>query len=401
MGLLALLALVALLYSASAAIANLASGLYVLDLTGSKTALTLTVAAYNVAFAASSLLLVGRGRRLRLSLSLAGVAASSLAMFMTASPWLVAVLNAAYGFFAAFIQPVILSLASRAVGEAEAVPRINMASSLGIVAGDALAASLAGMLQPRELLLAASLLAAPAVALAAAVGVEPGRPLAPGVSSAPLVTGRARYSPPARPARVEGAQLDLLPLSFYAAVLAFFTGVSIFFSPMPAYLREVGFSDSEIYMLSMVALATSTLLYELLRRRRLTPHDAARLAVAVAAARTGIFLLPLPAFHSLVNPKLLMPLVYTLTGATWAAISTALPILALRLGGGEKGLGRVNAMTSLGLVAGSLAATPLTAVASWDATCPAASAAAAVAAALYATSLRRVALEEVQGGRTY
>jgi hypothetical protein len=389
-GLLGLLASIALLYSASAAIANVASGLYILDLTGSKVLLTLTVAAYNVAFAASSLLLVGRGRRGSLPASIAAVAGSNALMYLTESPAIVAALNGIYGFFAAFIQPAIVASASRAVGEAEAVPRINIASSVGIVAGDLLAAIASQELTARSLLLVSAALAAAAVPPALrAARLE--RLRVPGVASAPLVTGRARYSPPAT-APGKAGERDVLPAAFYAGVLAFFTGVSIFFSPMPAYLREVGFTDSQIYILSMIALVTSTLLYELLRRRRLTVQQAAKLAIAAAATRVAIFPAPLLAFHRIVEPRVLIPLIYTLIGATWALVSTALPIVALRLGGGEKGLGRVNAMTSLGLVAGSLAAAPLTAAASWDATCPAAAAIMAAAAALYSTAYRRIAM---------
>jgi MFS family permease len=388
--LLAVLALTALLYSASAAIVNLAAGLYILDITGSKVLLTITVAAYNVAFALSSLLLVGRGRRGSLPASIAAVAVSIALMYMSEQPWTIILLNGVYGFFAAFIQPAIVSSASKAVGEAEAVPRINIASSIGVAAGDLLAAMVSQQLTARGLLVLSASIAAAAFPLSLkASRMEQLK--VPGIASAPLVTGRARYSPPTTPAGRESSQGNLLPLTFYLGVLAFFTGVSIFFSPMPAYLREVGFTDSQIYMLSMTALVTSTLLYELLRRLRLTVIQASKFTIVTAASRVAIFLAPLLAFHGVVSPTKLIPTVYVFVGATWALISTAIPIIALRLGGGEQGLGRVNAMTSIGLVAGSLTAAPLTAAGSWDATCPAAAATMALAAILYYIAYRGIA----------
>jgi hypothetical protein len=140
----------------------------------------------------------------------------------------------------------------------------------------------------------------------------------------------------------------------------------------------------------MIALLTSTAVYELLRRMHVGVSTAFTMLVVVASARVAIFALPLLAFHRLVDPSKLMPVVYMMTGGTWAMISTALPVVALRLGGGEKGLGKVNAMMSIGLMVGSMVATPLTAVGSWDATCTAASLVAGVAAVAYAASRRAV-----------
>ncbi|ABM80107.1 hypothetical protein [Hyperthermus butylicus] len=397
MGRLLWLLVAVFLYSAAAAIANVAAGLYVLDLSGSRFYLVLSVLLFNAGFAFSSLVVVHvASRRLSghfvLAAGLVGVAAAVAGMAFARCVVVVAVLNLVYGVFAALIQPVAVSAASRVGGDV-AVPRVNMASSLGIVAGDGVAALFAGSIGVQGLLIVAGFLAAAAV-----LPVLYGPRVQAGVRgypspSAPLVTGRARYTPPhvARSSLPMPACRGGVPWQVYAGTLVLFSGVALFFSPMPAYLREAGISDSGIYLLSMEALLASTVAYELLRRLELGVAVAARLLVAASASRVAVFMLPLAGFGGFAPVGAVMALVYLLVGVTWAAISTGLPLLALRLGGGEAGVGRVNAFMSFGLVVGSLVAAPLAEAYGAVATCAAASALAGLSTVFFAVASGRLA----------
>jgi hypothetical protein len=242
------------LYSASAAIANIAAGLYALDISGKTIALTLAVAAYNAAFAFSSLVIVpwleSRRSGLFLPVALVTVSVSLVLMYLSRSLLEIVLLNAVYGGAAALVQPIVLAAASALEEGSEAVPEINIASSIGIIMGDTVAAVLAKALGVQGLLslsaLIALLSATTSLKLSWVVGGSK-PPLAP---STPLVTGRARYSPPTHVPRSKGTDAGAarIPRRFLVGTLLLFTAISVFFSPMPAYLRDLGFSDSQIYV---------------------------------------------------------------------------------------------------------------------------------------------------------
>jgi MFS family permease len=146
------------------------------------------------------------------------------------------------------------------------------------------------------------------------------------------------------------------PFNSYLMVmmLAFFA-ISLFFTQIPVFMRKVvGVPNSDVMILMSIHNAISTIFFALLGFRliKVKPKIAIELAFGL---RSFAFILPI-SLGLLTSYKIVYPVTFIITGATWALISVSMNTLALDLGGYERGgerLGQLNGSTGLGLLLGS------------------------------------------------
>jgi len=157
-GLIAILASI-LGYGVSLAVINLASGLRVLDITGSKLLLSLTVLLYNIFYAIMSSIWthVFSGRLSRatiVALSFLLVGSSAILMGLVDNATIIVLLNALLGMFMAVLAPVLTTVLTDYIGkDSIAITYMNITSGIGMLLGYILAIYLTSLLTTKYLLL--------------------------------------------------------------------------------------------------------------------------------------------------------------------------------------------------------------------------------------------------------
>ena len=379
---LAALLLVIASYGASLAIVNLASGLKVLSLTNSKVLLALTVLAYNTAYTLMSFIWVPifsnrLSRSSLVSIALIVIGASSLGMALINNAYIIIVLNAIYGLFSSIITPVMTTIITDYVGkDSIALTRLNMASSIGMIIGYMIASFLRSSLGLDAVLLTSGM----AILISAFIPltfppkyrvIEPRR--TSNLPLLPLITGRLR-SLPSLLILINNIKSNItnlvvnvvnsinskmsrkLPLTYLATTILF-TAISIFFTPIPAYLRYLGFTDSELFLLALVSITVSTITYRFLRKIIESCSNAWCILLISVGTRAILFMLP-----SLLKSRIVILVMYILIGASWAGISLSLTMIILcmsEIERREERLSMLNASISIGLILGSLISGPI------------------------------------------
>ena len=383
-GLIAILASI-LGYGVSLAVINLASGLRVLDITGSKLLLSLTVLLYNIFYAIMSSIWthVFSGRLSRatiVALSFFLVGSSAILMGLVDNATIIVLLNALLGMFMAVLAPVLTTVLTDYIGkDSIAITYMNITSSIGMLLGYILAIYLTSLLTTKYLLLIVGF------TMTSLVGLTPlfpsqfkvieGRKVSL-ISLVPHITGRLRAIPsvishPNLVSNIRGLIIDLSKTLHYkfqrrmpllvVGTSTLFTAIALFFTPMPAYLRDFGLSDSEIYALSLTSIVASTIAYRLIKNLIEDMDKSWRILLTSVGIRTLLFLTPTMILY-LDYARVALLILYTLIGLSWAGISTSLMRLTLAYSENERRgerLGHLNTSISIGLIIGSIISGPL------------------------------------------
>ncbi len=370
--------------SAVISIANLAGSIRILDLTGSAFMLSLSVLLYNVAFTIMSwvwpAIFLGKvSRRGMLAFALGGMALGLALMGIPPVPALVIAGSGIVGASSALISPVMMTIMADYYGkDSLAVTKYNTYSSAGFVLGYVAAALIRARVGTPELLMASAATSAVLVALTALIPqryviVEPRRVTY--ISLIPQLTGRLRPLPsvlfsPRIVYNMRRLALDFmrmvkrnvqrrLPLTL-AGTAVLFTAISLFFTPMPAFMRSVGLSDIEVYITYLISSVVSTLSYRVVHPIISDYRRAWKLLIVATTARAPLFLLP--TYVLLLEGRVAtLPIILTgfvVVGLTWTAISSSLTAVMLAMSEKERKderLGHLNAMIGLGTIVGSLA----------------------------------------------
>ncbi len=160
--------------------------------------------------------------------------------------------------------------------------------------------------------------------------------------------------PPKLGAKVRRGLEDPLLLTLVAVLVAF-SGIGVFFTQVPVFLRRVlGMGDAEVFAALSVHSLTSTASFTFIHRlvERLTPARALTLALLVRAVAFAA-----PPVVALTAPQA-VPAIFLATGFTWSMISVSMNSIVVAISEEErKGerLGQLTSMTSLGLLVGSAA----------------------------------------------
>ncbi len=159
--------------------------------------------------------------------------------------------------------------------------------------------------------------------------------------------------PPRLVSRVRRGLEDPL-IALYISVLTGFTGIGMFFTQIPVYMKALGLSDDVVLAFLSVHSLTSTLSFTLIHRivEKMKPDKSFMIALA---ARAIAFTLP-PTIVAVMGSSML-PALFVLTGFTWSMLSVSMNSLVVLLSEEErKGerMGQLTAVMSLGLLIGSI-----------------------------------------------
>ncbi|MCD6323524.1 MAG: MFS transporter [Desulfurococcales archaeon] len=372
--------------SVAISLANLAGSLRILDLTSSTLYLSVSVTLYNLAYTLMSwgwtFIFFGRvSRRGIIVISFGGIAAGLTLMALGQDVAVVILGTALVGLFSAVVSPLLTTILTDFIGwDAAAVNRYNIFSSIGLAVGYLLGVFLRPYVGTDTILALTAATVATTIPLAFLipykyVAIEPRRVTY--VSLIPQFTGKLRPLPsilfsPEIIYNLRRLIIDFqriikdklvrrLPLTLVATG-ALFLGISVFFTPLPAFLRNVGFRDEELYLIYMYSTVVSTLSYMAVHKHvRKASHAWKPLIIAVSS-RIPIFMLPtILLYHSTLKALAvaIIGTVFTLVGVSWAYISTSLPTIILSMSETERRaerLGHMNAAVGVGTILGSLIA---------------------------------------------
>lgn len=370
--------------SVAVSIANLAGSLRVLDVSGSATYLSISVTLYNVAFTLMSWswtrIFYGRlSRRGMIVVALSGLSVGLATMAFGTNLPVVLAGNTLVGLFSALVSPVLTTLLTDYLGkDSVAVTKYNTYSSIGLSLGYLIGGILRVATPTHVILALISALTATLIPLTGLIPqkyviVEPRRVAY--VSLIPQFTGRLRPLPsillsPRIMYNFKRLLYDFnkmlrrnlvrrMPLTLVATGL-FFAAVSVFFTPTPALMRELGLKDEELYYIYMVSTITSVFSYRFAHRFIQKPPKAWRSLIISTASRIIIFSTPIPliVFSPTREAALAISmLIYGLIGFTWSFISSSLPVVILAMSESERRderLGHMNAAIGTGTILGSL-----------------------------------------------
>ncbi len=159
--------------------------------------------------------------------------------------------------------------------------------------------------------------------------------------------------PPSLVIRVRRGLGDPLAL-FFLGVLVAFTGIGVFFTQVPVFMRKLlGMSDPDVFATLSVHSATSTLSFTIIHRL-VEGLGAGRALTVALLMRSLAFALPPYAASISVHA---LPLVFLATGFTWSIISVSMNTLTVALSEEERRgerMGQLTSVTGIGLLAGSL-----------------------------------------------
>ncbi len=404
--------------SAVSAIASVGGSLRILDLSGSPAVMSVGVLVYNIMFTLTSLLweyllgerLGSRGLLLySLLLLMSGVA------LMAFSPLVVLVVvgTGLVGASLAILSPVAITVLTEYLRrDSVAAVNYNICSSIGSVAGyvaavfmsHAVSRNVLGLTIPFIIVLAVLSVMAPSMRI-----VVEHRRLS-FLSIIPHSTGHLRPFPTAlfSPRIIHDVERLMrafrkmvyrsihrrMPLTLLGS-LVLFASIALFFTPMPAFLREIGFSDPHVYSLYALLAVVATVSYRFVEKAMPGAEKAWRILIVSCAAR--ILLFPTPAVLLHLSPELAGPvtiIVFSLLGVTWAGISASLLTVMLGMSERERRgerIGHLNMMTGLGVILGSLASTVIVERAGYTGTCTVATLLIALATIVFYKAWRAIA----------
>jgi len=140
------------------------------------------------------------------------------------------------------------------------------------------------------------------------------------------------------------------------AIMVSFTGVGLFFTQMPTYLKQIrNLSDSLVLITSAIHSISSTISFTAMYTIA-SIIGTGKLLLLGIGGRVAVFLAPIITEWMPATIQALV--IYTFTGITWAMISVSANSLAIHLTGmksGGKSIGVLNSSMSIGLIIGSLA----------------------------------------------
>ncbi|MGC9114674.1 MAG: MFS transporter [Fervidicoccaceae archaeon] len=370
-------------FSFTTAVINLTSGLRVYSLSGSPALLSLTTLAYNLFYTLTSYY-YGKIAYKRLSISeliLASfviIGVSSISMALLENPYAVIAMNAVFGSGAALGSPTLTAaLVNHLMKDNVAVTRYNILVSLGTIFGYLTASFLGFLPSSIILILNGSILLffAPfSLTLPSKFKVK----MPEKVALAPMLShlvGRMRTLPAEiihweklisfgevgkEMRKMMRAKMSRASTLTLLGTIVLFTAINIFFTPMPAYLRMLGYSDKDIYAFYLLSNFTTLLLYDFTKKAVGDWEQTWRVLITSVSFRPFLFLLPLTT--RIFPPSIVFGTLYISIGATWAGISASLPVISMMHSTPEKkgeSVSKMNAMTSLGAIIGSFIASIL------------------------------------------
>lgn len=370
-------------FSFTTAVINLTSGLRVYALSNSAALLSLTTLIYNLFYTMTSYY-YGKIAYRRLSImelifaSFIMIGFSSLSMALLQNPYVVIAMNAVFGIGAALGSPTLTAaMVNHLMKDNIAVTRYNILVSLGTIFGY-LTASFLGFLPSRDILLINSTILLVFSPLSLMLPSKFRAKMPEKVALAPMLShlvGKMRTFPAEiihweklisfgeagkemrKMLRVKIGRASTLTL---LGTVILFTAINIFFTPMPAYLRMLGYGDKEIYALYMLSNFTTLLLYDFTRKAVGGWEQTWKVLILSVSFRPFLFLLPLTI--RIFPSSVVFATLYISIGATWAGISASLPVISMMHSSPEKkgeSISKMNAMTSLGAIIGSFIASIL------------------------------------------
>ena len=367
--------------TALASLSSVGCSLRILDLTGSASIMSTAVLAYNAAFTIMSLVwhftigyrLSSRGL---LTLSLATATVGVAMMAFSSTPLIVLAGSGVVGLAVAIVSPVSISVLVEYTGRDSIAAAIysfwaGVGGVLGYVSGVFISRSITSNVLELATGLAAVLSVLAMFSPRVVVVLEHRR--VSFLSTIPSGTGHLKPLPTVlfshelinefwRIARAfkkafHKSITRKAPLVLLTTLL-FFTAVSLFFTPMPAFLRSIGVRDPVIYSLYTLLSVTSIATYKYIEKRKSSVESAWRILVASLASRIALFSLIMLAYRLPGEALMLfLTLEFILLGVTWGGASYSLIAVILSLS--EKGrksvrIGHQNVMTGAGMILGSL-----------------------------------------------
>ncbi len=370
--------------TALASLTSVGCSLRILDLTSSASVMSIAVLAYNLAFTLMSLVwhftigyrLSSRGLlTLSLSIATAGVAM----MAFSSNPVIVLAGSGVVGLSVAIVSPVSISVLVEYTGRDSIAAAIysfwaGVGGVLGYVSGVFISKSITSNVLELATALAAVLSILAVFSPRVIVVLEHRR--VSFLSIIPSGTGHLKPLPTVLFSHELISEFwriaRAFKKAFYKSVarktplvllttLLFFTAVSLFFTPMPAFLRSLGVRDPIIYSLYTLLSITSIATYKYIEKRMSSVESAWRILLSSLASRIALFSIILIAYK-LSSGVLLMFLIleFIMLGVTWGGASYSL--IAVMLSLSEKGrksvrIGHQNVMTGAGMILGSLLST--------------------------------------------
>uniref|UniRef100_A0A7J3ZJD5 MFS transporter n=1 Tax=Fervidicoccus fontis TaxID=683846 RepID=A0A7J3ZJD5_9CREN len=378
-------ALVALSSAASFILALYAS-LKVVDITGSAYKLSLILLVYNSIYTLASLswhYLAHYVKNVRVGIIVVLLVQLTGALLVYASSVeaLLALGLVVFGVGSAILSPLLATiLYGLLVSDTEVSLKFNKNVVLGSVLGYALAvvSSIHPQFSPGSVVIALLVLSLPLSLLAPPITVMEPSSVAIG-HQAPPVWWPLKVAFAIRSVIIEEllwlarmvqhpvSRLRLLmqrrlPLTCIGVVVLF-TGVGLFFTPFPALLRHLSMSDTQVYLAYAVLTIASFLTFEATEQAKLGSVERLYLVLMLAIlARIPMFAFPV--FLLLANERgdcvvLVIALMVGL-GISWSFIVTAITSIMLHYsphGLKSAGISRYNALSSAGVILGSLAST--------------------------------------------
>lgn len=375
-------ALTTIVLSSISVVASLYASLKVLAETGSPFLQSLASFLFTLAYAAVSSAwragaLSSLGARTPMLLSSALILLSSLILLLARVYWAILLALLFLASAQACLGPLLVSLFSeRYRSGSETSLNYNMSVSLGSAAGYMLAGALAGSVDIGFVLVGGSF---PLLYLALRLASS-GRLEEVPRETMPKVITKLRLPRPfmgplsslpkalSIKARAFFRRVSLYMLKRYAltqlSILVFFIAVGLFFTPLPSVFKTLGLTANEIYLVNALFSFFSVLGFLAERELKLTFERLYRILVVAIAVRSALFVLPVVmlTFLETGSGLTLSVALMCLLGFTWAFIGV--PMLGLLLyfaprGEKSEAAGTFNALTSVGSLLGSLAATLL------------------------------------------
>ncbi len=363
----------------SSSLINLAMSLRAYDISNSASLVAITVMFYNMSYVIASWSLSKLTSKFRsiknlLATIFAGYVLGVLLMIFN-NLYLLFIGGVFIGISSALSSPMLMSILGSYVGkDSLTVARFNLVSTIASVIGYLIGSTSGSNILALEI---SAVISIPAILIANHIRVDSLIEIKKElhIPQIPITAGNIRSTP----TTVQTHRLmydfkilmyDLIKM-FRKGVLrelsllligsvALFTAISTFFSPFPAILKGRGFTDSDVFIMSLTSSIASIIWFRLASRFIKSISDAWSVLIKCVLSRIAIFSLPsltLAFIDDLKILRLLITIFYILIGTTWALISTSLTTLILSLSEPErKGvrLGHMNGAIGAGTVLGSL-----------------------------------------------
>lgn len=144
--------------------------------------------------------------------------------------------------------------------------------------------------------------------------------------------------------------------NYFLAATVFFTGIGMFFAPLPLFLKDVGFASDTIFGLYLLSSLGSAACYSV-AGTLMDRYNIRRVQAAALGTRTvlfpGIAIAGLVLLSTLVG-TVVMGIAFLLLGVTWAVIAVAATTLVTRLAPPQIRSDCLGIYTGLSAVAGAV-----------------------------------------------